>query len=130
MRWLGQMQRAFELMCTYALERQVGGVPLAEKQTVQNWIADSAAEIQACRLLTLDAARKLDEGGEARVEVSLIKFYAARVLNEVIDRAIQVHGAAGSPTRRRSAACTSRRAPPGSTTARTRCTEWSSAAGS
>ncbi len=95
MRWLGQMQRAFELMCSYALVRQVGGAPLAEKQTVQNWIADSAAEIQACRLLTLDAARKLDDGDEARVEVSLIKFYAARVLNEVIDRAIQVHGARG-----------------------------------
>ena len=95
MRWLGQMQRAFELMCAYSLEREVGGAPLAEKQTVQNWIADSAAEIQACRLLTLDAARKLDEGGEARVEVSLIKFYAAQVLNDVIDRAIQVHGARG-----------------------------------
>jgi alkylation response protein AidB-like acyl-CoA dehydrogenase len=95
MRWLGQMQRAFELMCRYALEREVGGVPLAEKQTVQNWIAESAAEIQACRLLTLDAARKLDEGSEARVEVSLIKFYAARVLHDVIDRAVQVHGARG-----------------------------------
>ena len=95
MRWLGQMQRAFELMCRYALEREVGGAPLAEKQTVQNWIADSAAEIQACRLLTLDAARKLDGGGEARVEVSLIKFYAAKVLNDVIDRAIQTHGARG-----------------------------------
>jgi alkylation response protein AidB-like acyl-CoA dehydrogenase len=95
MRWLGQMQRAFELMCSYALEREAFGGPLAEKQTIQNWIADSAAEIQACRLLTLDAARKLDEGGEARVEVSLIKFYAARVLNDVIDRAIQVHGARG-----------------------------------
>ncbi len=95
MRWLGQMQRAFELMCSYALEREVGGVPLAERQTIQNWIADSAAEIQACRLLTLDAARKLDEGDEARIEVSLIKFYAARVLNEVIDRAVQVHGARG-----------------------------------
>src|SRR5688572_15195991 len=95
MRWLGQMQRAFELMCSYALEREVGGEPLAAKQTVQNWIADSAAEIQACRLLTLDAAGKLDEGSEARVEVSLIKFYAAQVLNDVIDRAIQVHGARG-----------------------------------
>jgi acyl-CoA dehydrogenase len=62
---------------------------------VQNWIADSAAEIQACRLLTLDAAHKIDQGNEARVEISLIKFYAARVLNEVIDRAIQVHGALG-----------------------------------
>ena len=95
MRWLGQMQRAFELMCRYALEREAFGGPLAEKQTVQNWIADSAAGIQACRLLTLDAARKIDEGDEARVEISLIKFYAAQVLNDVIDRAIQVHGARG-----------------------------------
>jgi acyl-CoA dehydrogenase len=95
MRWLGQMQRAFELMCTYALEREAFGGPLAEKQTVQNWIAESAAEIQACRLMTLDAAHKIDQGDEARVEVSLIKFYAARALNEVIDRAVQVHGARG-----------------------------------
>jgi alkylation response protein AidB-like acyl-CoA dehydrogenase len=95
MRWLGQMQRAFELMCRYSLEREAFGSPLADKQTVQNWIADSAAEIQACRLMTLDAAHKIDAGDEARVEVSIIKFYAARVLNEVIDRAIQVHGARG-----------------------------------
>jgi acyl-CoA dehydrogenase len=95
MRWLGQMQRAFELLCTRALEREAFGGPLAEKQTVQNWIADSAAEIQACRLLTLDAAHRIDRGDEARVEISLIKFYAARVLNDVIDRAIQVHGALG-----------------------------------
>jgi acyl-CoA dehydrogenase len=95
MRWLGQMQRAFELMCSYALEREAFGAPLAEKQTVQNWIADSAAEIQACRLLTLDAAHKIDQGHEARVEISLIKFYAAKALNDVIDRAVQVHGARG-----------------------------------
>ena len=95
MRWLGQMQRAFELLCERALEREAFGAPLAEKQTVQNWIADSAAEIQACRLMTLDAARKIDEGSEARVEISLIKFYAARVLSDVIDRAVQVHGALG-----------------------------------
>ncbi|MDW8338838.1 MAG: acyl-CoA dehydrogenase family protein [Thermoleophilia bacterium] len=95
MRWLGQMERAFELMCSYALEREAFGSPLADKQTVQNWIADSAAEIQACRLLTLDAARKIDQGDEARVEVSLVKFYAARVLHDVIDRAVQTHGAKG-----------------------------------
>ncbi len=95
MRWLGQMQRAFELMCTYSLEREAFGSRLADKQTIQNWIADSAAEIHACRLMTLDAAHKIDEGDEARVEVSVIKFYAARVLGEVIDRAIQVHGARG-----------------------------------
>jgi acyl-CoA dehydrogenase len=95
MRWLGQMQRAFDLLCTRALEREAFGGPLADKQTVQNWIADSAAEIHACRLMTLDAAHKIDAGDEARVEISAIKFYAARALQEVIDRAIQVHGALG-----------------------------------
>ncbi|HEX7083064.1 MAG TPA: acyl-CoA dehydrogenase family protein [Gaiellaceae bacterium] len=95
MRWLGQMQRAFELLCRRALEREAFGGPLADKQTVQNWIADSAAEIHACRLMTLDAAHKIDAGEEARVEISAIKFYAARVLQDVIDRAIQVHGALG-----------------------------------
>jgi acyl-CoA dehydrogenase len=95
MRWLGQMQRAFELMCSYARERKAFGGALAEKQTVQNWIAESAAEIQACRLMTLQAAHRLDAGDEARVEVSLIKFYAARVLCDVVDRAIQVHGGLG-----------------------------------
>jgi acyl-CoA dehydrogenase len=95
MRWLGQMQRAFDLMCSYALERKTFGEPLADKQTVQNWIAESAAEIQACRLMTLQAAQRIDEGDEARVEISLIKFYAARVLGDVIDRALQVHGGLG-----------------------------------
>jgi alkylation response protein AidB-like acyl-CoA dehydrogenase len=95
MRWLGQMQRAFELMCEYSLVRKVGGEALADKQTIQNWIAESAAEIQACRLMTLQTAHRLDEGDEARVEVSLIKFYAARVLHDVIDRALQVHGGLG-----------------------------------
>src|SRR5690242_832553 len=95
MRWLGQMQRAFDLMCTYALERKTFGEPLADKQTVQNWIAESAAEIQACRLMTLQAALRIDEGDEARVEISLIKFYAARALGDVIDRALQVHGGLG-----------------------------------
>ncbi len=95
MRWLGQMQRAFELLCTYSLEREAFGSRLADKQTVQNWIADSAAQIHACRLMTLDAAKKIDEGDEARVEVSLIKFFAARALHDVIDRAMQVHGARG-----------------------------------
>jgi alkylation response protein AidB-like acyl-CoA dehydrogenase len=99
MRWLGQMQRAFDLMCSYSLEREAFGGPLAEKQTIQNWIADSAAEIQACRLMTLDAAHKIDGDDEARVEISLIKFYAARVLNDVIDRAVQTHGALGLTVR-------------------------------
>jgi acyl-CoA dehydrogenase len=95
MRWLGQSQRAFDLMCERALNREAFGSALAEKETVQNWIADSAAEIQAARLLTMHAAWRIDQGGEARVEVSVIKFYGAKVLHDVIDRAIQVHGAMG-----------------------------------
>jgi alkylation response protein AidB-like acyl-CoA dehydrogenase len=95
MRWLGQMQRAFELMCRRALERRSFGEELGSKQMVQTWIAESAAEIQACRLLTLQAAERIDQGDEARLEISMIKFYAARVLNEVLDRAMQVHGGLG-----------------------------------
>ena len=95
MRWIGAAQRSFEMMCTYALQRQSFGEPLAKKQTVQNWIADSAAEINAARLMTLHAAWKLDRGDDARVEISLIKFFNARMLHDVIDRAIQVHGALG-----------------------------------
>ncbi|HET6944864.1 MAG TPA: acyl-CoA dehydrogenase family protein, partial [Gaiellaceae bacterium] len=95
MRWLGQMQRAFDLMCAYSLERKTFGEPLADKQTIQNWIAESAAEIQGCRLMTLQAAQRIDEGDEARVEISLIKFHAAKVLGDVIDRALQVHGGLG-----------------------------------
>ena len=95
MRWLGQSQRAFELMCEYSLSRHVFGGPLADKQTIQNWIADSYVEIQAARLLTLRAAEKIDTGDEARVEISAIKFFGAKVLHDVIDRAIQTHGARG-----------------------------------
>jgi len=95
MRWLGTAQRSFEMMCRYALKREAFGGPLASQGTVQNWIADSAAEINAARLMTLQAAWKMDRGDDARVEISLIKFYGARVLNDVIDRAIQVHGALG-----------------------------------
>jgi len=82
-------------MCSYALERQSFGEPLANKQTVQNWIADSVAEISAARLLTLNAAWKMDNGDDARSEISVITFYVAKVLHDVIDRAIQVHGALG-----------------------------------
>lgn len=95
MRWVGVAQRSFEMMCTYALKRKSFGEPLAKKQTVQNWIADSAAEINAARLMTLNAAWKMDRGEDARVEISLIKFYGARVMCDVVDRAIQVHGALG-----------------------------------
>jgi acyl-CoA dehydrogenase len=97
MRWLGQARRAFDIMCERALQREAFGKKLASQETVQNWIADSAAEMQAARLVTLHAAWVIDTQGAAaaRKEISLIKFFGAKVLNDVIDRAIQVCGALG-----------------------------------
>jgi acyl-CoA dehydrogenase len=95
MRWLGQAQRAFELMCDRASTRYAHGSLLSEKGEIQRFIAESAAQIQAARLMTLDAARVVDEGGDSSVRISLIKFFGAQVLYDVIDRAIQVHGALG-----------------------------------
>lgn len=97
MRWLGQAQRAFDMMCEYSKKREMFGSALADKQTVQNWIAESAAEMQAARLMTLHAAWKIDQLGtkEARVDISLIKFFVAKVMMDVIDRALQAHGGLG-----------------------------------
>jgi alkylation response protein AidB-like acyl-CoA dehydrogenase len=95
MRWLGQAQRAFELMCARANVRWAHGSYLSQKGEIQRYVAESAAEIQGCRLMTLDAAEAMDRGEAARVEISLIKFHGAQMLHNVIDRAIQVHGALG-----------------------------------
>ena len=95
MRWIGVAQRSFELMVGRALSRETRGQRLADFQTIQNWIADSYAELQGFRLMTLYAAWKMDQGSEARIEISTIKFVGGRVLQEVLDRAIQVHGALG-----------------------------------
>ena len=100
MRWLGVAKRAFDMMCERATYRYSHGAVLGEKQTVQNFIADSAAEMHAAKLMTLQAAWIMDTQGAsaARKEISLIKFYGAKVLHDVIDRAIQVHGALGYST--------------------------------
>jgi acyl-CoA dehydrogenase len=100
MRWLGQSRRAFDMLAERALSRYAFGSTLAEKQTVQNWIADSAAEMQAARLMTLHAAWKMDQQGSsaARVDIAMIKYFGAQVLYNVIDRAIQIHGALGYST--------------------------------
>ncbi|MEO8603538.1 MAG: acyl-CoA dehydrogenase family protein [bacterium] len=95
MRWLGQAQRAFDLMCDRANNRVAFGSPLADKQQVQQMVFETAAEIQACRLLTLDAAHKIDQGDPARVEIGIIKVVGAQMLHNAIDRAIQVFGAKG-----------------------------------
>jgi acyl-CoA dehydrogenase len=97
MRWLGQSRRAFDMLCERAVSRHAFGSALAEKQTVQNWVADSLAEMTAARLMTLYAAWKMDQVGAdaARVEIAMIKYYGAQVLYNVIDRAIQIHGSLG-----------------------------------
>ncbi len=98
MRWIGICERSFDLMCERAATRELApGDPLGNRQTVQNWIAESRAEINAARLMVLHAAWKIDNEGTkaAREEISAIKFYVAGVLMAVVDRAIQVHGALG-----------------------------------
>ena len=98
MRWIGECEKAFDMMCNRAASRELSpGKPLALKQTIQNWIAESRAEINASRLMVLDAAKKIDNEGAyaAKVEISTIKFYVAQVLQNVLDRAVQVHGALG-----------------------------------
>jgi acyl-CoA dehydrogenase len=105
MRWLGQSQRAFDMLCERALSRYVHGSILADKQMIQDWVAESYAEMQAARLLTLQAAWKMDElhaagrhYSDARIEIGVIKFWGAKVLYNVIDRAIQIHGSLGYTT--------------------------------
>ena len=98
MRWIGICERAFDLMCAYAAHRELSpGVVLGSRQSVQAWIAESRAEISAARLLVLNTAREIDLRGAAAVreEISLIKFFVAGILQKVLDRAIQVHGARG-----------------------------------
>ena len=95
MRWLGVARRAFDMMCERATYRHAHGSVLADKQTVQNWIADSTAEMQAARLMTLHAAWKMDTQGAsaARTDVALIKFFGAKVLHDVVDRDDEHRGA-------------------------------------
>ena len=98
MRWIGICERAFDLMCSYATRRELSpGVMLGSRQNVQEWIAESRAEINAARLLVLQTARAIDQKGatEVRADISLIKFFVAGILQKVLDRAIQVHGALG-----------------------------------
>ena len=99
MRWLGICQRAFDLLCQRANERVISpsGETLGQRQTVQNWIAESAAELQAARLMTLNSAWQIDKIGaaKARDSVSMIKFVVANTMNKIVDRALQAHGGLG-----------------------------------
>ena len=96
MRWIGVCRRAFDLMCRRAAARPLGpGDRLGSRQAVQGWIAESLAEIEAGRLLVLHAAWTIDARGmdAAREAISLVKFHVAGIMQQVVDRAIQVHGA-------------------------------------
>jgi acyl-CoA dehydrogenase len=97
MRWIGVCRRAFDDLCERAVSKSVHGSLLSEKQMIQDWVATSAAAIEAARLLTLHAAWKIDTEGAyaARTEISMIKYHGATVMHEVLDKAIQVHGALG-----------------------------------
>jgi alkylation response protein AidB-like acyl-CoA dehydrogenase len=98
MRWIGICERSYDLMVERAARREMSpGKPLGQKQIVQEWIADSRAEINAARLMVLHAAWKIDTAGvhASREEISTIKYYVAGVLQRVVDRAVQTHGALG-----------------------------------
>jgi acyl-CoA dehydrogenase len=98
MRWIGICERALALMTARAVHRELApGKPLGTQQQVQFWLAESRTEIHAARLLVLDCASRIDRDGAhaAREYVSMIKFHVAKVLADVLDRAIQVHGALG-----------------------------------
>ncbi|ADK85071.1 acyl-CoA dehydrogenase domain protein [Desulfarculus baarsii DSM 2075] len=98
MRWIGICNRCLELVLERATTRPIApGQVLADKQIIQTWIGEMAAQIQAARLMVLHCAWKMDTLGtkEAREEISLIKFYAAGVLQKVMDTALQVHGGLG-----------------------------------
>ena len=98
MRWIGICERAFDLMCQRAATRELrDGRMLGHQQTIQNWISESRAEINAARYMVLHAADKMDKEGSkgARMEISTIKFFVANVLMKVLDRSVQTHGALG-----------------------------------
>ncbi|MDO9553815.1 acyl-CoA dehydrogenase family protein [Rhodonellum sp.] len=98
MRWIGICERALDLMCRRALDRELDpGKPLSSQQTIQNWIAESAADIKASRLLVLETAYQIQHFGakSAKEDISTIKFFVSEVMMKIIDRAIQVHGALG-----------------------------------
>jgi acyl-CoA dehydrogenase len=98
MRWIAQAEMALDMMVERSLERFSHGSILAEKQGVQWMIADSAMELYQAKLMVLHAAYKIDRGDDFKSEVSMAKHFVANMLNRVIDRSIQVHGALGYST--------------------------------
>ena len=103
MRWIAQAETALDMMVDRSLHRYAHGSLLAEKQGIQWMIADSTMELYQAKLMVLHAAYKidqhrLDESVDFKAEVSMAKHFVANMLNRVIDRSIQVHGALGYST--------------------------------
>ncbi|MEO5842074.1 MAG: acyl-CoA dehydrogenase family protein [Acidimicrobiales bacterium] len=100
MRWLGQSRRAFDMMCERMLSRSSHGSLLAEKQMMQDFVAESKIDIETAKMLCMNAAWHMDKHGasRSRVEIAMIKVYGTKMLYNVIDRSIQVHGALGYTT--------------------------------
>jgi acyl-CoA dehydrogenase len=92
---IGQMWRAFDLMVQRTMSRKVQGEALEHKQFMQGFIADSYIDIQAARLMTIHCAEKMEGGGDPRTDISAIKIFVPAAYHRVVDRAIQVWGAAG-----------------------------------
>lgn len=95
MRWIGQAQRALDMMTQRAMDREAFGKALSRHQGVQWMVADSGKELYLARMIVLNAAWRIDQGLDHKFEISLAKEYVAGVLNDVMDRAIQVYGAEG-----------------------------------
>ena len=92
---IGMAARALDMICDYAPQRETFGVPLAERQTIQSWVADAATRIHAARLMAYHTACKADQGGDVRVDISMVKAFATEMAWEIVDHAMQVFGAMG-----------------------------------
>lgn len=92
---IGIAERALKMICDFAPARETFGVPLAERQTIQWWVADAATQLRCARLMAYETAWKLDRGQDVRTEVSMIKVFATEMAYDVIDKAMQVFGAMG-----------------------------------
>jgi alkylation response protein AidB-like acyl-CoA dehydrogenase len=98
MRWIGIMNRCYDEMCTYVLQRRRTPTEvLADSDIIKSYIADSAADIMSSRLMVLSTAWTIDNVGvkDAMKEISIIKYYVANALQRVVDRALQCHGGLG-----------------------------------
>jgi acyl-CoA dehydrogenase len=92
---IGMAQRALDMMCEFVPQRVTFGQPLSERQAIQWWIADAATRIHAARLMTYHCAWKLDRGADVRTEISMVKAFATEMAWQVVDHAMQAHGAMG-----------------------------------